>query len=120
MRGKYMEREEVESQLEIELGWRWQPQMRHAYKMQKLWEKLVAARLEWNKAVNSHDQLVEALKEQPEKLRVVADGLHNIADKVGLGSSRGIKLQAQELGLSIATIIARGRHALKATEEKIC
>ena len=36
--------EQIESQLETELGWRYQPQMRHGFKMEKLWNKLVEAR----------------------------------------------------------------------------
>lgn len=39
-------REEIENELGKELGWRWTPQMRHGFKMKKLWERLVNARLE--------------------------------------------------------------------------
>lgn len=37
--------EDIENELESELGWRWTPQMRHGFGMQKLWNKLVEARL---------------------------------------------------------------------------
>jgi len=39
-------REAIEKELEAELGWRWTPQMRHGFKMQKLWDKLVEARMD--------------------------------------------------------------------------
>ena len=40
------DKEQIEDQLEIELGWRYTPQMRHGFKMEKLWDKLVEARYE--------------------------------------------------------------------------
>ena len=39
-------KEQIEDQLEKELGWRYAPQMRHGFKMEKLWNKLVEARYE--------------------------------------------------------------------------
>jgi len=50
-------REDVENDLERELGWRWTPQMRHGYKMQKLWEKLVEARLALANRVDSSSRI---------------------------------------------------------------
>lgn len=38
------EQDVIEAQLEVELGWRYTPQMRHGFKMEKLWNKLVEAR----------------------------------------------------------------------------
>ena len=38
------ERERIENSLEDELGFRWEPQMRHGHKALKLWNALVATK----------------------------------------------------------------------------